>query len=155
MFLATEPVLPILDKLRPDNNPYRFYRHDYKDKKDQLAAILFDNFTRLILALLLMSAHSLEKQKGADSVAIEALSDEEQRVLSAIQEWFAIFPKTSETSGRSRKSKKADDVSKIDLNEASVRLIDGIMTTLVELRAELQLPDKSSLPSTDPTDDEL
>jgi hypothetical protein len=85
-----------------------------------------------------------------------ALSDEEQRVLSAIQEWFAIFPKNSETSGRSRKGKKgkkAGDVSKIDLNEAAVRLIDDIMTTLVELRAEFQLPDKPTLPSTDLTDD--
>jgi len=150
-------VLPILERLRPDNNPYRFYRHDYKDKKDQLAAILFDNFTRLILALLLMKAHSLEEKKVMDGVAIEALSDEEQRVLSDIQEWFAIFPKNSDTPERNRKGKKgkkAGDVSKVDLNEAAVRLIDDLMTTLVELRAEFQLPDKPTSPPDDPTDEE-
>jgi hypothetical protein len=147
-------ILQVLDRLRLDNNPYRFYRHDYKDKKDQLAAVLFDNFTRLILALLLMKAHSLEEQKVVDGVVIEALSDEEQRVLSAIQEWFAIFPETSEASGRSRKSKKTDNAPKIDLNEAAVRLIDGITTTLVKLRAEIQLPDKPTSPPADPTDEE-
>lgn len=150
-------VLPVLDRLRIDNNPYRFYRHDYKDKKDKLAAILFDHFARLILALLLMKADTLEEQKRAEGVAIEALSDEEQRVLSAIQEWFGIFPKSSEASGRSRKGKKgkkAGDVSKVDLNEAAVELIDDIMTTLVELRAEFQLPDKPTAPPADPIDEE-
>lgn len=77
-------VLPVLDRLRIDNNPYRFYRHDYKDKKDKLAAILFDHFARLILALLLMKADSLEEQKRVDGVAIEALSGFAQKRLNLI-----------------------------------------------------------------------
>lgn len=147
-------VLQVLDRLRLDNNPYRFFGHDSEAKRDQLASILFDNFTRLILVLLLMKAHSLEEQKGVDDVVIEALSDEERRVWEAIHEWFAIFPTNSEASGRSRKSKKADGISKTDLNEAAVRLIDGIMTTLGELRAGFQLSDKTTLPPADPTDEE-
>ncbi len=142
-------VLQVLDRLRLDNNPYRFYRRDYKDKKDHLASVLFDNFTRLILALLLMSARSLEEQKGGNTVVIEALSDDEQRVLTAIQEWFAIFPTPSEKPERRRKSKKGHDVSKVDLNESAAQLIDSIMATLKQLRTELQLPAKNASPHPD------
>lgn len=148
-------VLQVIDRLRLDNNPYRFFGHDSGDKKDRLASVLFDNFTRLILTLLLMTARSLEEQKGVDGVVIEALSDQEKRVWTAIHEWFAIFPTPSETSGRRRKSKKGSGKSKNDLNESAARLIDSIMSTLVELRAELQLPDKPAAPSPDSQDGEL
>jgi hypothetical protein len=147
-------VLQVLDRLRLDNNPYRFFGRDSADKKDRLASILFDYFTRLILALLLMKTRPLEEQKGVDDVVIDSLSDEERRVWTAIQEWHAIFPTNSEKSRSSRKDKKAGDGSKVDLSEAAARLIDSIMTILVELRAEIQLPDKPTSSPPEPADEE-
>lgn len=135
-------VIQLLERLRLDNNPYRFFGHDSEAKKDQLASVLFDNFTRFILVLLLMKAQTLKQQKSVDDVVIEALSDEEQRVWTTIQEWAAIFPTPHEKPRLKRKSKKASDISKAELNESAAQLIDNIMTILTQLRTELQVPKK-------------
>jgi hypothetical protein len=74
--------------------------------------------------------------------AIEALSEAEQHVLTALQQWGELFAPTPKISGRTRKSKRDGDAAKVNLDEAAVSMIDSITTTLVELRGELQKTDR-------------
>ena len=79
-----------------------------------------------------------EEPTRADDAAIEALSETEQQVWTALQQWSELFALTSERSGRTRKGKRGSGGATVNLNEAAVSLIDSIMPTLVELRSELQ-----------------
>lgn len=137
-------VLTVLHRLRPDNNPFWYYSRHPEAKRDQLAAILFDHLTRLIIALLLMRVPSDAESAGVNSTAAEALSDEEQQVLRAIQEWFDLLAPTK-NSGRRRKSKKDSNGAEINLNEVAVKLIDSISINLAELRSEFQVGEETSL----------
>ena len=134
-------VLQVLDRLRPDDNPFRYFRHHGETKREQLTAALFDGLSRLIIALLLMKVPPGEESAKMDDTAIESLNESEQHVLTALKQWGEFFTSTPKSSGRTRKSKKggSDNVS---LDEAAIRLIARITTTLVELRSELQEADR-------------
>jgi hypothetical protein len=131
-------VLMVLDQLRPDDNPFRHFGHPVETKKEQLAAALFDGLSRLIIALLLMKVTPKEEPTDVGEAAIEALSETEQRVLTALQQWSELFAPASKNPGRTRKGKRGSGGATVDLNEAAVSLIDGITATLTELRSELQ-----------------
>src|SRR5215216_6327889 len=60
-------VLTVLHRLRPDDNPFRYFRPRAETKREQLAADLFDNLTRLIIALLLMKMPSDTRPADVDS----------------------------------------------------------------------------------------
>ena len=135
-------VLQVLDRLRPDHNPFRYFSHYAKRTKEQLAAELFDGLARLIITLLLMKMPAGKESATVDEAAIEALSGTEQHVLTALQQWGELFASTSRSSGRTRKSKRRGDDGKVNLDEAAVRSIDSITTILVELRSELQEADR-------------
>jgi hypothetical protein len=132
-----EELLKLLDRLRPGDNPFRYFGPPAETKREQLAADLFDGLARLIIALLLMKLPA-----GQDSTtvaaAIEALSEIEQQVLRALQQWAELFTSTDKSTRRTRKSKKGGSAAKVNLNEVAVSLLDSITTTLVELRSELQ-----------------
>jgi hypothetical protein len=80
--------------------------------------------------------HGAESAK-VDTAASEALSETEQHVLAVLQQWGELFASTSKSPGRMRKS-NGGGASKVNLDEVALRLIDNTMTTLVELRSELQ-----------------
>jgi phosphoglycolate phosphatase-like HAD superfamily hydrolase len=128
-------VLKVLDRLRPDDNPFRYFGHHAETKREQLAADLFDSLSRLIIALLLMKLPPGEESTQVDA-AIEALSETERHVLTALQQWSELFVSTPKSSGRTRKSKQSG--ATVNLNKAAVSLIDGITATLAELRSDLQ-----------------
>ena len=131
-------VLRVIDRLQPDSNPFRYFGRHADNKKEQLAADLFDGLSRLIIALLLMKIASGEKSVETHPSATEALSETEQHVLTALQKWGDLFESTVNSSGRGRKSKKGGDRAKVNLGKVAIRLIDSITTNLVELRSELQ-----------------
>ena len=131
-------VLRVIDRLQPDSNPFRYFGRHADNKKEQLAADLFDGLSRLIIALLLMKIASGEKSVEAHTSATEALSETEQHVLTALQQWGDLFESTANSAGRGRKSKKGRDRAKVNLGEAAIRFVDSITATLVELRSELQ-----------------
>jgi hypothetical protein len=137
--LATyKDVLLVLRRLRPDGNPFQYYRYQPEAIREQLAAILFDNLTRLIITLLLMRVPSDAQTVDSDSSTVEALSDEERSVLQAINEWFELLPQTRGSSGRKRERKKDGDDAKLDLNKMAMQFIDSIATNLEGLRKEFQ-----------------
>jgi hypothetical protein len=133
-----EDLLKVLDRLRPGDNPFRYFGLPAERKRDQLAADLFDAFSRLMIALLLMKLPSEYVSAKVDAAAIEALSETERHVLTALQQWSELFTSTDKSTGRTRKGKRGSGAATVNLNEAAVSLVKSIMTTLVELRSELQ-----------------
>jgi hypothetical protein len=129
-------ILKVLDRLRPADNPFRYFGPP-ETKREQLVADLFASLSRLIIALLLMKLPPGEESTQVDAAAIEALSETERHVLTALHQWSELFLSTPKGSGRTRKGKQGE-TAKVSLAAVAVSLIDGITTTLVELRSELQ-----------------
>jgi signal transduction histidine kinase len=130
-------VLKVLDRLRLNGNPFRHFGPPAETIRERLAGDLFDSLSRLIIALLLMKLSPEDESAKMDAAAIEALSETEQHVLRALQQWGELFTPTNESTERTRKSKKGA-AAKVNLDDAAIRLIDNITNTLVELRSELQ-----------------
>ena len=131
-------LLKVIDRLRPTDNPFRHFGPPAETKRDQHAADLFDGLSRLIIALLLMKLPPGEEFSEVATVAIEALSEVEQHVLTALQQWGELFTSTPKSSEPTRKGKKRGGGATVDLNDAAIRLIDSMTATLTELRSELQ-----------------
>ena len=129
-------VLKVLDVLRLDANPFWHFSRSV-EKREQMAAALFDRFSRLVIALLLRNIPSGERAAEVDTAAKEALSETEQHVLTALQRWSEIFESKSKDPGQAQKSEGGDG-SEVNLDEIAIQLIDRMTTTLAELRSELQ-----------------
>jgi len=130
-------VLRVIDRLQPDNNPFRYFGHHADNKKEQIAADLFDGLSCLIIALLLMKIAPSVKSIEAHPSATKALSETEQHVLTALQQWGDLFKSTANGSGRGRTGKKKDDGDTPNLSEVALRLVHDLTATLAELRSEL------------------
>ena len=131
-------ILKVLDRLRPDDNPFRYFGPPAETKREQLAADLFDRLARLIIALLLMKLPPGEESTQVDATALDALSETERHVLRALQQWGELFTSRDKRIERTPKSKKDGSTAKVNLDEVAVSLIDGIMATLDKLRSEIQ-----------------
>lgn len=129
-----EELLKVINRLRISSNPYRFDGYNFQNRTDQIAAILFDNFTRLILSLLLMRMNSLKSQKVIDSLVIESLDEDEKQIWLVIQEWMVVFSSETEQNEKRKKKKKEEE---IDLKKNSISLINSINKSLIELKKEL------------------
>ena len=129
-------ILLILDKLQPGSNPFRYFVSNNETGIDQYAVNLFDSFSRLIIALLLMKLPSHETSEEADPVVLNTLSETEQYLLSTIQQWSLLFAPMDEKFNQ--KQKKESDLNKMALAETAMSLIDDTIATLVELRKVLQ-----------------
>lgn len=134
-------VIEVLDRLRPDDNPFSYFGTRVGTKKDQISALLFDNLSRLIIALLLMKLPSEDLDVELDPVAVEALNETEVHVLIDILQWGELFELSVKSTKGTRKNKKDDKPAIVNLDEAAIKLIDSIMATLVELRGELKEDD--------------
>ena len=130
-------VLKVVDRLRPNDNPLRHFGPPAKTKWEQLTAVLFDRLSRLTIALLLMKLPPGGEPTQVDAAATGALSEAERHLLTALRHWSELFVSTPKGSGRTRRGKQGE-TAKVNLAAAAVSLIDGITTTLVELRSELQ-----------------
>lgn len=129
-------LLKVINRLRIDSNPY-FYGYN-SDRTDNIASMLFDNFTRLILGLLLMKAESVESRKKVDNNVVEFLDEQEKQIWSAIQEWMTIFPEKSEDDKPISKKRKSKKPRKNDLKINSLALIKNITDLLNQLSQEIQ-----------------
>jgi hypothetical protein len=130
-------VLKVLNALHPQNNPFQRFR-SFAHKQEQLVADLFDSFSRLIIALLLQTISVKDTATGMNTAAYKALSETEQQVLSAFQQWEELFVKTDEGVKQPRKDKRRTEDTTIDLDEIAIHLIDQMITILAKLRNELQ-----------------
>jgi hypothetical protein len=131
-------VLKVLDVLRPIDKSSRYPRPHSEEKTDQLTVELFDDFSRLIIALLLMKASPRGKTTLTHTVAIKSLSKAEQQVLKTLAAWYDLFLPTTKSSPRTRKDTKNGAATIVNLNEVALGLIDEIAKTLGELRGKFQ-----------------
>jgi len=130
-------VVRVLRLLWPDANPFKHFGHDENAKKNELAALLFDRLSRLVIAILLMNRPSGGANIKASSSAVKALQKKEQYVLIALQSWSDILSGPKKVRGAQKIQSKTRD-RRLDLNELARKLIDSTTEVLVELQTELQ-----------------
>jgi len=129
-------ILMLLDRLRPTNDPFQHFINQRSTKRDKLATDLFDSLTRIIIALLLMKIPS-DKLGEVDSAAVEALDGTEQHIMLAIQQWSGLFVPIYDSPGVEGMSKKKGLVKVEDLDKVTLKLVDKLMASLVQLKAEI------------------
>jgi len=139
-----EELLRLIQKLAPDANPYRFSWTGDTTKTDRLAAIAFDDLTRLILTLLFMKRDILKQSRARDPDAVDALNNDEKYILETIDEWAILLQK--DTSVIPKKNKKRKKEEPFDLSENALRIITNLRSVLDHLEAELK-GEKSSVGS--------
>lgn len=135
-----DELLSVLDRLRPDDNPFRFNQMR-ESKTDQAAGILFDHLTRLVVALLFMKIDSFKRQRIEDGAAIDALDDDEKKVLNSFYAWIGFFAPATKVKG-GRRTQNAKTTTEIDFTEVSIDLINRIEKEIAKLRqtlAELEI----------------
>lgn len=139
-----DELLAVLDRLRPDDNPFRFNQMR-ESKTDQAAAILFDHLTRLVIALLFMKIDSFKKLLTEDAASINALDDDEKKVLDSFHVWIDFFAPATKAKG-GRRTQNAQATTEIDFSEVSIDLIDRIEKEVRKLRETLAEPEIGATP---------
>lgn len=134
---AYQDVLQVIDRLRPDDNPFKYFGHHAEARREQFAAVLFDNLTRLIIALLLKRVPPDAGVTDEGKVAVEALDETEQRIFQALQRWAELFKPDDQKPNRAHRRRKSRSQSPVDLDEVAVQLIDNITEILSDLRDEI------------------
>jgi len=130
-----ENILLVLDRLRPDNNPFAYY---HGDEKDRLASNLFIDLSRLIPILLLMKISQIDKSGEIDPVALDALDETEQFIMVTILKWMELFEPTPERPKNTKKGKeKEPGIDNYDFERLALKIIDDLAITLNKLRVEL------------------
>jgi hypothetical protein len=131
-----EELFKILDRLQPNNNPFR-YSLGGASKTDELTAVLFHQLSRLVICMLLMKPLSLYKVKAIDEAVLNALSEEERRVWDALNKWNELFlPRSDPESTEGGQNKPRG--RKINLNKIALRVAGETKKSLAELETELQ-----------------
>lgn len=126
-------ILMIMERLRPNDNPFQYLGRDREAKRYWLAADLFDGLTRLIIALLLPKVPSISQKSDEDDIAIEALSESERAILRGLDQWGSLFRSEDANSEPSREAEKGTEMTNEEIDRAAVRLIDGLTSALAEL----------------------
>jgi len=131
-------LLKILTLLQPNNNPYRFSQFS---RTDQLAAVLFDRLTRLIIFLLLVNAPDTKQNPKSARAAVKVMSEEEQQALNRLNDWISLLPapakKRKTRRVGSKKPVRSATAERGALHDALIALIDDSTRALSALRTEL------------------
>ncbi|WP_152031702.1 hypothetical protein [Longilinea arvoryzae] len=130
-----ENILLVLDRLRPDNDPFAYY---HGDEKDRLASNLFIDMSRLIPILLLMKISQIDKPIQIDPVALDALDETEQNIMMTILKWMELFEPTSERTKITKKgNEKETGNDNYKFDRLALKIINDLNITLEKLRKEL------------------
>ena len=132
-----DSVIKVLVLLSPDANPFKHFGDAENAKRNELAALLFDRLSRLVIAVLLMNRAPAKRAAKADSSIMKALYEKEQYILIALQMWSDILtgPKKHR---KASKGKTKNPKANLNLNEAALDLIDSAAKILGGLQSELQ-----------------
>lgn len=130
-------LLKVVDRMRFDNDPYRYYGNNLPTRTDEIAAALFRDFARLIPLLLLRRINTLEAQKRMDSPIVEALDEEEQSLLSAFNEWLELFSVPEGQGEKPKREKTIDSEKEFDLTETALETTKALRNLLDTLEDEL------------------
>ena len=125
-------VARIISVLTPSANPFRF---NAQDSRQAIAADLFSSLTRLIIVLLFMEAPRIPRKMN--STALKALSDEERRVLLALDEWVRILP-MSDKSKKRKRTRNNKISSKMDFQGVAIGWVEHISQVLDNLKQQMK-----------------
>lgn len=132
---AYQDAIGFLERLQPDRNPFVYFRRRHPESKDQIAADLFDSFSRLVIALLIMEIQSSAEFQTPEAAAIESLGEAEQHILRSLQQWSQMLIPVDQQLFSVEETES--DPAEVNLNEAGVRIIDRISADLMLLREEI------------------
>lgn len=127
-------VLQMIERLQPRDNPFVLLQLRDERQVEQLASAVFDNLTRLVIALLLMNVPDEVGSDEVNPVAFEALDIEEQQIVTTIYQWSALFSPDLNRPRRKKKQQTTRETERVDLTQAATELIDQAMESLNELR---------------------
>lgn len=126
------PMLQVIERLHPSAYPSVIMPYSYERQVDELAAVVFDRLTRLVITLLLMKAPANVWSDEINPAAFDALAPEEQQVIIAVREWMALLPPLPNRSQQTDHNEQG-----INLPHTATALIDDAMKSLSELREAL------------------
>ncbi len=130
-------ILQVLERLRPNDNPFAYFGPDPKARREQQAGVLFDRLSRLVIVLLLKRMPPAIGNEEVGTVATEALTETEQHVLRSLEVWSELFDTKNEDTGRRQKNTNHSENLEMSLDELGVELIDELADRLAELRGDL------------------
>lgn len=131
-------IISVLDTLRPDAN---FWERNGLTRLDGLAANLYDDFRLLIVGLLGANLEML-KEENQSQPPEGPLSEDEQRLLDALNIFSGTHISTAQESGE-KKPVATDEIPPIV--DLLPQLVDKISGHLEDLKAELPDQKKGNL----------
>ena len=136
-------ILQIIDRLQSDYISFKHLLEDTDVKKGDLVASIQDELLRLFLTLLLIRLPRGYEPEKVDSVAINSLSEVEQKIFVHLQRWSESIKSDSNTPGS--KSEEDNELSDQNLDRLSLRQIDTITEKFKQLRWELEQDSRSDI----------
>ena len=136
-------ILKILDRLQSDYISFRHLLENTEVKRGDLVASIHDELLQLFLTLLLIRLPRGYEPEKVDSVAVNALSEVEQKIFVHLQRWSESVKSDSNTPGS--QSEEDNELSDENLDKLSLRLIDTITGKFKELRRELKQDTSSDI----------
>lgn len=130
-------ALYVLTLMRPDSNPYRFLHAQVKFRRNEIAARLFDNISRLMLAILLMDLPAISQVGKKPLAAVKALTPEERQILLSFHSWSELFNLGAKTNVHKRSGARDRKGPEVDLRKAALGFIDSSNAILLELKGSL------------------
>lgn len=130
-------ILAILQRLRIDNNPFRFVGRAAESELDRLSERIFDGLARLVITLLLMKLPSTDHPARVDDAAVKALDRTERHVFELLQEWGELIVSNENRAESSSIDGASGKAREEVLRDNAAQLVEKLSVALSELRGEL------------------
>lgn len=130
-------ILLVLDLLAPNNNSFfHGWRHTGTEGT-RLASSIYRDLSHLLMCVLFWEEGltSAEDLQPTPSVAVKALTQEEQLVLDSIKSWVRLLWSEVDSTLIEVEEQDATTLPEIDFSTIVLKLIDEVITELTELRS--------------------
>lgn len=129
-------ILKILDQLQSDHFPFMPLVKQADVKKEELIGSIYNELLHLFITVLLMRLPSGYEPEKADSVVVNALSEEELKIFIHLSDRYECLRSEFDASGYNGEKDNESPDEKLD--RLSHQLIDTITEKLIQLRRELK-----------------
>ena len=129
-------ILKILDRVQSDHFPFIPLIEQADVKKEELTGSIYNELLHLFLTLLLMRLPPGYEPEKADSVAVNALSEEELKIFIHLSNRHECLRSDSDASDYN--SEEDNELLDENLDKLSHQLIGTITEKLIDLRQELK-----------------
>lgn len=143
-------LLQFLELVRTSSSssPFGYFTGRTESRSDELAARLFEAFTRLLGVLLLMKTGHLDSRPVPhERAALRALNRDERKLLGSIRSWLQLVATDNAREGRSGKRLTSEPSIPPNLPQLAMSWLDEIDGVLPELRKAIEDSLQSANPS--------